>query len=208
MPILDTLQDFLAKTKGRYERYVGRCTRAFCKNADRRSKTRIQRKVWLTAAISVDEVIASWTGLEKRRPVGPLSEWTVNPGAGRKDYVEAMRVYLSGLLLLCGAMKQELLDALGYTEQEFMQTWQDIFEYEAPDKAFFDDVLTPAFREGGIDGLVQAVGQRIRELLFLPDSVFGKPQSAALQDLMIDDVSATRRHLAGRDEDPAGSKRG
>ncbi len=196
MPILDTLQDVFAKTKGRYERHVGRYTRTFCKNADRRAKTRIQRAVWFTTAISADEVIASLTGLDRRRALGPLEEWKVNPGAGRKDYVKAMRVYLSGLLLVCGAMKQELLGALGYTEQQFMQTWQDIFEYEAPDKAFFDDVLMPAFRDDGIEGLVRAVGEKIRELLFQPDSVFGKPQLAALQDLMAEDVSAIRRHLA------------
>ena len=206
MALMKFLHDALISTKGPYERYVGRHTRDFCKRADRQSKTPIQRKIWFTAAISADEVIASLAGLEKRRTLGPLANWQVKPRADRKSYPEALRLYLSALLLLFGTCKEEMLSALGMTEVEFMQAWLSIFQYEASDKAVFDDILTPAFRSKGIDGLAAAVGALIRDALFLPSGPFGKQEQSALQDLMIDDLSAIKRHLAKREEDSARGK--
>ena len=89
-----------------------------------------------------------------------------------------------------------------------MKAWQGIFQYDKADQAIFDDVLTPAFREKGIDGLVTATGESIREVLFQPDSPFGKQQNAALQDLMVDDLAALKRNLARRDEGPDAGQRG
>jgi hypothetical protein len=206
MPLMKFLHDALISTKGPYERYVGRHTRDFCKRADRQSKTPIQRKIWFTAAISADEVIASLAGLEKRRTLGALAGWQVQPKANRKSYPEALRLYLSALLLLYGTGKEDVLSKLGMTEGEFMQAWLSIFQYEESDKAVFDDILTPAFRSKGIDGLVDAVGGMIRNALFLPSSPFGKQEQSALQDLMIDDLAAIKRHLSMREEDPAQGK--
>ena len=84
MPLMKFLHDALISTKGPYERYVGRHTREFCKKADRQAKTPIQRKIWFTAAISADEVIASLAGLEKRRALGALAGWQVQPGRTAK----------------------------------------------------------------------------------------------------------------------------
>jgi hypothetical protein len=117
-------------------------------------------------------------------------------------------VYLSALLLLYGTCKEDLLAKLGMTEGEFMKAWQGIFQYDAADQAIFDKVLTPAFREKGIDGLVTATGERIREVLFQPDSSFGKQEQSALQDLMVDDLAALKRNLARRDEAPDAGQRG
>ncbi|HEX7503793.1 MAG TPA: hypothetical protein VF336_00875 [Syntrophales bacterium] len=207
MPLMKFLRDALISTKGPYERYVGRHTRDFCKRADRQSKTPIQRKIWFTAAISADEVIASLAGLEKRRTLGALAGWQVRPKADRKSYPEALRLYLSALLLLYGTGKEDVLSKLGMTEGEFMQAWLSIFQYEESDKAVFDDILTPAFRSKGIDGLVDAVGGMIRNALFLPSSPFGKQEQSALQDLMIDDLAAIKRLLSMREEDLAQGKR-
>jgi hypothetical protein len=207
MTVLKYLQDALVSTKGPYERHVGRYTREFCKKADSQSKKRpIQRKILFTTAISADEVIASLAGLEKRRALGLLAGWQVQPGADRKSYPKALRLYLSALLLLYGTCKEELLDAFGLTEQEFMKVWQSVFQYDADDMAAFDEILTPAFRTRGIDGLVDAVGGLIRDALFLPSSPFGKQEQSALQDLMIDDLVAVKRHLSRREEDPAQGK--
>jgi hypothetical protein len=206
MTVLKYLQDALVSTKGPYERHVGRYTREFCKRADSQSKTPIQRKIWFTTAISADEVIASLAGLEKRRSLGALAGWQVQPRADRKSYPKALRLYLSALLLLYGTCKEQLLEAFGLTEHEFIQVWQSIFQYDADDMAVFDEILTPAFRSKGIDGLVDAVGGLIREALFLPSSPFGKQEQSALQDLMIDDLAAVKRHLTMREEDPAQGK--
>ena len=206
MTVLTFLQDALVNTKGPYERHVGRYTREFCRRAESHSKTPIQRKIWFTTAISADEVIASLAGLEKRRSLGALAGWQVQPKADRKSYPTALRVYLSALLLLYGTCKEDVLSKLGMTEVEFMHAWLSIFQYEASDKAAFDDILTPAFRSKGIDGLVDAVGELIRDALFLPSSPFGKQEQSTLQDLMIDDLAAIKRHLTMREEDPAQGK--
>ena len=108
--------------------------------------------------------------------MGSLEDWQVQPKADRRRYLKALHVYLSALLLLYGTCKEELLAKLGMTEGEFMKAWQGIFLYDAAAQAIFDKVLTPAFRERGIDGLVTAAGESIREVLFQPDSPFGKQQ--------------------------------
>lgn len=208
MPVLTFLRDTLTSVKVRHDRHVGRHTRTFCKRAERCAKTPVQRRIWLSSAISADEVIASMAGLDKRRPLGALAGWQVRPKAGRESYPKALRGYLSALLLLYGTCKEDLLSKLGLTEGEFMQAWQTVFQYDAADKAIFDEALTPAFREKGIDGLVTATGELIRDTLFQPDSPFGKQEQSALQDLMVDDLAALKRNLARRDEEPEAGQRG
>ena len=203
MPVMTFLHDALAYLKGPYYCRLGRYTQTFCKRAENHSKTRIQRKIWFSTAISADEVIASLAGLEKRRTLGALAGWQVQPKADRRRYMKALRAYLSGLLLLYGTCKGELLEVLGLEEQEFMKAWQSIFQYGPSDKAVFDDILTPAFRTQGIDGLATAVGEQIRDTLFQPGTPFGSAESSALQDLMIDDLAALKRHLAKREDKPA-----
>ena len=207
MSIMTFLHDTFASTKGPYSRYVGRHTQRFCSNAARRSKNREQKRIWFSSAISADEVIATLAGLEKRRSLGALAEWRLRPGVDSNSYLRALRTYLSGLLLLYGTCKEELLKKLELTELEFMQTWQSVFEYEKDDKAVFDNDLLPAYRDGGIDGLAGAVGGLIRDALFLPDVPFGKEARASLQDLMISDLAALQRHLEKRKENSAEGKR-
>ena len=202
MPVLTFLHDALAYARGPHFRHVGRYTKTFCSRAARQAKTPVQRRVWFSTAISADEVIGSLSHLEKRRPMGSLEVWQVQPKADRRRYLKALHVYLSALLLLYGTCKEELLAKLGMTEGEFMKAWQGIFQYDKADQAIFDDVLTPAFRDRGIDGLVAATGETIREVLFQPDSPFGKKEQSALQDLMVDDLAALKRNLAKRDEGP------
>jgi len=202
MPVLTFLHDALAYARGPHFRHVGRYTKTFCSRAARQAKTPVQRRVWFSTAISADEVIGSLSHLEKRRPMGSLEVWQVQPKADRRRYLKALHVYLSALLLLYGTCKEELLAKLGMTEGEFMKAWQGIFQYDKADQAIFDDVLTPAFRDRGIDGLVAATGETIREVLFQPDSPFGKKEQSALQDLMVDDLAALKRNLVRRDEGP------
>jgi hypothetical protein len=207
MSILTFLHESFASTKGPYNRCVGRHTQRFCANAARSAKTQEQKRIWFSSAISADEVIATLAGLEKRRSLGALAEWQLRLGVDSNSYLKALRTYLSGLLLLYGTCKEELLKKLELTELEFMQTWQSVFEYDAGDKAVFDDDLLPAFRDGGIDGLASAVGELIRDTLFLPDIPFGKEARTSLQDLMISDLAALKRHLKKRKEYPAKGNR-
>ena len=202
MAVLTFLRDTLTSAKVRHDRHVGRHTRTFCKRAERYAKTPVQRRIWLSSAISADEVIASMAGLDKRRPLGPLAGWQVSPKAGRGSYPKALRGYLSALLLLYGTCKEDLLSKLGMAEGEFMKAWQGIFQYDKADQAIFDEALTPAFRERGIDGLVIVTGELIREALFQPDSPFGKQEQSALKDLMVDDLAALKRYLAKKEEEP------
>jgi hypothetical protein len=194
------LHDALAYAKGPYFRHVGRHTKNFCMRASRQAKTTAQRRVWLSTAISADEVIASLAHLEKRRPLGPLESWKVRPKVKPANYLRAMRVYLSTLLLLYGSCKDELIEKTGMPEGEFMKSWQNIFQYNGGDQTIFDQALTPAYREGGLDGLVRKAGELIREALFTPDSPLGQQELASLQDLMVDDLTALRRNLAGSDD--------
>ncbi|HEX9157076.1 MAG TPA: hypothetical protein VF827_03600, partial [Syntrophales bacterium] len=131
MPVLTFIHDALAYAKGPHFRCLGRHTKAFCTRAARQAKNPVQRRVWLSTAISADEVIGSLARLETRRPMGSLANWQVQPKADRRRYLKALHVYLSALLLLYGTCKEELLAKLGMTEGEFMKAWQGIFLYDA-----------------------------------------------------------------------------
>src|SRR5512137_770453 len=169
MPVLTFLQDALAYAKGPHYRHIGRHTKNFCMRAVRQSKTAAEKRVWLTTAISADEVIASLAQLEKRRPLGPLESWKVRPKKIKPaNYLKALRIYLSSLLLLYGSCKDELLKKTGMPEGDFMKAWMYVFQYDGTDKTIFDQTLTPAYREKGLEGLVRATGGLLREWLFLP----------------------------------------
>ncbi len=201
MPVLTFLQDALAYAKGPHYRHIGRHTTNFCMRAARQSKTAAERRVWLTSAISADEVIASLAHLEKRRPLGPLESWQVRPKKIKPaNYLKALRVYLSSLLLLYGSSKDELLRKTGLPEGDFMKAWMYIFQYDGTDKTIFDQNLTPAYREKGLEGLVRATGELLREWLFLPESPLGKEELKTLQDFLIDDLTALKRNLARVDD--------
>lgn len=206
MPVLTFLRDALDYAKGPYFRHVGRHTKTFCSRAARDSKTPAQKRIWLATAISADEAIASIARLENRRPVGPLALWQVTPKAKPRHYLKALRIYLSALLVLYGTCKAELLEYMGLKENEFMDQWKGIFQYDDADQALFDKTLVPAFSKKGLEGLVAATGKLIHEALFQPgsgpesgqDFQMGKDESAALQDLLVDDLAALKRNLERR----------
>ncbi len=206
MPVLTFLRDALDFARGSYYRHIGRHTKTFCTRAARNSKTAAQKRVWLATAISADEAIASIARLENRRPVGPLARWQVAPKARPRHYLKALRVYLSALLVLYGTCKKELLEKMGLAESEFIEQWKSIFQYNDADQALFDNTLVPAFHAKGLDGLVSAAGKLIHEALFQPESSgdhqefkMDKDESAALQDLLVDDLAAIRRNLERRE---------
>lgn len=202
MPVMTFLHDILAYMKGPHYRHVGRHTKNFCMRAARQAKTEAERRVWLSTAISADEVIASLAHLEKRRSIGPLDSWKVRPKKIKPaNYLKALRIYLSSLLLLYGSCKDELLKKTGMPEGDFMKAWQYIFQYDGTDQTIFDQTLTPAYREKGLEGLVKATGELLREWLFLPESPLGKEELASLRELMVDDLTALKRNLA-RIDDP------
>jgi len=166
MPVLTFLQDAFDYTKGPYYRFIGRHTRKFCSRAAGQAKTDLQKRIWFVTAISADETLATMTGLEKRRAIGALADWKVQPKARIKHYTKALRLYLSALLVLYSALKGELLQKMGLTEPEFMRQWQWIFYYQKDDKEIFDRLLVPAFEQDGVDGLVLRTGELLKELLF------------------------------------------
>lgn len=200
MPVMTFLHDALAYAKGPYYRHVGRHTKNFCMRASRQAKTAAEKRVWLSTAISADEVIASLAHLEKRRPLGPLESWKVRPKVKPANYLKALRIYLSALLLLYGSCKDELLRKTGMPEGDFIKAWQYIFQYDGADKTIFDQTLTPAYREKGLEGLVKSTGELIRDWLFLPESPLGKEELASLREIMVDDLTALKRNLARIDD--------
>lgn len=203
MPVITFLRDAIDYAKGPYHRHIGRHTKTFCARAARNSRTNIQKRIWLATAISADEVLASIARLENRRPVGPLALWQAAPKAKPRHYLKALKIYLSSLLVLYGTCKAELLEKMGLQESELMDQWKSIFQYDQADQALFDETLAPAFRAKGLEGLVSATGKLLHEALFQPESAPGsrpdfqmdKDESAALQDLLVDDLAALKRNL-------------
>lgn len=203
MPVITFLRDAIDFAKGPYHRHIGRHTKTFCARAARNSKTDFQKRIWLATAISADEAMASIARLENRRPAGPLARWQVAPKAKPRHYLKALRIYLSALLVLYGTCKAELLEKMGLQETEFMDQWKSIYQYGQADESLFDEKLVPAFTAKGLEGLVSATGKLIHEALFQPESGPGaeqdfqmdKDESAALQNLLVDDMAALKRNL-------------
>ena len=68
-----------------------------------------------------------------------------------------MKIYLSADLILMGTQKELILRRLNCNERQWLETWQDAFQYQTDDKRRFDAVLLSNYQKNGFEGLIESV---------------------------------------------------
>lgn len=195
LPIITFLQDIFSVVKGPYHRKIGRHTQRFCSKAVKNSANEVQKKVFFITAICADELIAALIGVDNKRQVKHFGRRVLKQKISKQQITAALRMYISVILTLISSYKEVLLQQTGMQEQELLHTWCRVFEYLPADKQLFDEVLLPAYQQGGIDGLSQLVGENILDQLFLENEDLSLSERSVLQNIMISDAAAVVRVL-------------
>lgn len=195
MSIIAAIQDFLSGPQRTYYRKVGKQTINFCKRASKMSVNEHQRRLLMTAAISVDEVVAALLGLEHKRNAEAFKDRHTCRRVPKGELLAVMRSYLSALLIMCATFKETLLIKVAMTEKDFMAGWRSTFEYAPADIQMFDEELVPAFRSKGVEGLLAVLGQQMVNTLFQEKHPLSKVEVASLRDMILDDLAAIKRYV-------------
>jgi hypothetical protein len=195
MSIITVIQDFLSGTKRTYYRKVGKQTIKFYKRVSKISVNEHQRRLLMSAAISVDEVVAALLRLDHKRNAEAFKNRHACKKLHKENILAVMRSYLSALLIMCVIFKEILLAKVEMKENDFMVGWRSAFEYSPADMKMFDEELTPAFRSKGMDGLVEVLGRQIVNTLFQEKQPLSEMEAASLRDMILDDMAAIKRYV-------------
>ncbi|MDD5169843.1 MAG: hypothetical protein PHN75_13555 [Syntrophales bacterium] len=195
MSIITVIQDYLSGKKRTHYRKIGKLTINFCKKATKISVNEHQRRLLMSAAVSTDEVVAALLGLEQKRNAEAFKERSPSGQLHREEILTIMRSYLSALLIICSAFKEILLAKTEMAEKDFMADWRSVFEYSPADMQTFDEDLSPAFRNEGMDGLVEALGRQMVSTLFREKHPLSASEAMSLRNLLLDDVAAIKRYV-------------
>ncbi|MEN6434039.1 MAG: hypothetical protein WA096_07115 [Smithella sp.] len=150
----------------------------------------------MSAAISSDEVVAALLGLDHKRNAEAFKNRNAYKKLRKEDILSVMRCYLSALLIMCVTFKKMLLSKVEMSENNFMVGWRSVFEYSTADMQLFDEELAPAFRNRGMDGLVEAALYRhMINTLFQEKQPLSEMEAASLRDMILDDTAAIKRYV-------------
>lgn len=191
------LQRILALVKASHYRRIRRHTQRFCQRAARRSANEYQKRLLLVSAIAAEELIAALLGFAVKNPLSLFGKRDCQQ-ITKAQAARALRLYASTLLILLGSHKEQIFHTTRFTEQELLQVWCWVFEYCPEDMQLFDQVLLPAYGQYGLSGLVAATGQEMTAALF-PAAPLDTAETAALEDILIDDLTAIIRNLDQRE---------
>ena len=193
--VITVIQDFLSGTERTYYRKVGKQTIKFCKRASKISVNEHQRRLLMSAAVSVDEVVAALLGLDHKRNAEAFKERHSCRRLHRKELLTVMRSYLSALLIMCAIFKEILLSKVEMSEKDFMAGWRSAFEYSPSDMQMFDEKLASAFRNKGMDGLVEVLGRQMVNTLYQEKQPLSEMETTSLRDMILDDMAAIKRYV-------------
>jgi hypothetical protein len=195
MSIITVIQDFLSGTKRTYYRKVGKQTIKFYKRASKISVNEHQRRLLMSAAVSVDEVFAALLGLDHKRNAEAFKGRHSCRKLHRKELLTTVRSYLSALLIMCSTFKGILLAKVEISENDFMAGWRSAFEYSPADMQIFDEILATTFRSKDINGLIEVLGWQIVNTLFQEKQPLSEMEAASLRDMILDDMAAIKRYV-------------
>jgi hypothetical protein len=195
MSIITFIKKALSRTDRNHYRKVGKQTIIFCRRASKISVNEHQRRILMSAAISSDEVVAALLGLDHKRNAEAFNDRHAYKKLRKEDILAVMRCYLSALLIMCVTFKKMLLSKVEMSENNFMVGWRLVFEYSMADMQLFDEELAPAFRNRGIDGLVETMHRHVINTLFQEKQPLSEMEAAFLRDMILDDTAAIKRYV-------------
>ena len=189
MPVITFMQDLLAVTKGPFYHKIGRHTIRFCRQAIKVSANDLQKKLWLTAGIAAEELVAGLLKFDNKKNMEQLKTRIVRKDLKKQQVLRVLRVYLSAIVVSISTYKNEIIQGTLMTEESFLRTWCSIFEYKLEDMQVFDEILLPAWQQSGLEGLVRSMGNLITENLFVDHDELNTEELQELMTILVEDVS-------------------
>ncbi len=195
MPVITFIRDILSAVRGPYHRTVGKHTHRFCRRAADRAANDAHRKMLLVAVAAADDYIADILGMSEKsgpapRVAGIRRKWAAN------NVPDAMRTYLSAMLVLLANFKDEVLASAALDERRFLELWCAAFEYRSADMERFDKRLRADYQSSGIDGLVASAATDIYGLLYPEKPGADNNEKEILKTAFLKDTAAILRLIA------------
>lgn len=186
MPVISLLQDMMYFTKSPYERYIGKHTQQFCVRLNRKKLGEFTRKVLMGCMISADDAIAILLGLSPHHDV-PLIER--EPTHLNKPLLikKNLKLYLSALLVLLSLEKESLLEKTALAEDEFIELWLQIFQYNNTDQLLFN-LLLSEYEQGRIAAMTQVMAEQIATDFYSSDGEAKNLSTCFLMEQLIHDT--------------------
>ncbi len=194
MPIITFIKDMVAMAKGSYYYRIARHTQLFCQRAHVQAVNGRQRRMFFVAAAAADETMgrllrlrpdAAGAGYRPRKFRSPV----------KQSALFALKIYLSALLVLLGTQRQDVLANTELDEPQLLNKWCSVFEYTMPDKEVFNQILLPAFQQGGIEALAKAAGTCITGRLSCASQPLEADELKAMEHALTYDLAAVLRNI-------------
>lgn len=194
IPIVTVIHDLFAGMKGPYYRLVGRYTQRYLSRGGQQSGNEQQRRVLFVAAAGMDELFATIFDVKGQSGIR-LSRTAVEKKLTKKQLNTAFRVYLSALLISIGSGKVQVLHEMGCKEAEWLKLWRSVFEYQPEDSRYFNEVLLPAYQQGGIEQVIAAAGGLLQEVTAFTAGEMLHGKESVIKAALLQDLAAIYRIL-------------
>lgn len=194
IPIVTVIHDLFAGMKGPYYRLVGRYTQRYLGRGSQQSGNEQQRRVLFVAAAGMDELFATIFAVKGQSGIR-LSRTAVEKELTKKQLNTAFRIYLSALLISIGSGKVQVLHELDCKEAEWLKLWRSVFEYQPEDSRQFNEVLLPAYQQGGIEKVIAAAGGLLQEVTAVAASEMLNGKESMIRAALLQDLAAIYRTL-------------
>lgn len=178
-----------------YKRTVGKHTRKFNLRAIQKAKNESQKRLWLSASVAAEELIAALLQLDSKVNLEQLGKRPLKNDINKKQVLAVLRAYLSAVVVLISTYKETILVSTAMTEQNFLQNWCWVFEYQPEDMKSFDEVLLTAYSKAGTIGLMQETGKIIANNFYLEASKLTPKDISVLEGILLNDVSGILQYL-------------
>lgn len=195
MPAISIIQDVLDSFKDLYKRYVGKHTLRFNRRALKKAANESQKRLWLTASIAAEELVAALLQLDSRINLEPLNKRILREKINKKQVLSVLRAYLSAVVVLISTYKEHILESTAMTEQNFLQAWCWVFEYQQEDMKVFDEILLTAYSQFGSIGLIKETGKIIADNFYQETSELTQEEITILEGILLNDVSGILQYL-------------
>ena len=195
MPPISIIKKVLGSFNDPYKRNVGKHTRNFNRRAIQKGKNELQKRLWLSASIAAEELVAALLRLDSKTNLEAFNKKILREELDKKQVLSVLRAYLSAVLVLISTYKETILTTTALTEQNFLQAWCWVFEYLQEDKKVFDEVLLSAYTQFGTIGLIKATGKIITDNFFQDNTELTPEEITVLEGILLHDVSGILQYI-------------
>jgi len=195
MPPITMIEKLLATFNNPYKRHVGKHTRKFNLRAIQKAKNESQKRLWLSASIAAEELVAALLQLDSKINLEPFNKRLLKEAIDKKQVLAVLRAYLSAVVVLISTYKDTVLTSTALTEQNFLQAWCWVFEYQPEDMKIFDEILLTAYSQFGTIGLMKETGKIMADNFYQETSELTSEEITVLEGILLNDVSGILQYL-------------